>query len=116
MNSILEELKQWQSEGGGAIEHGMLCCSLPSDCSSAPQEQRNFTQALKYVGQHAKNVTHPIEICWQTGVLKHGTTVIFGCDDEGGKAYYRPLLCLDITKESVEKALEWQTPARGQRL
>ena len=76
-----------------------------------------LSKAALYIKDKAKDhLKDPIEICWQAGAVKHGIKILFTADYEGGKAFYSPLLDLQVTKEELSKALEYNTGYYGTRL
>ena len=119
LNSVLEECRMWSNSGQGSIEHDGKQYKVTIRRPVPPARLRRnaiLNQAMQYVEKHGKDIKEEIAICWQTGVLKHGKEVIFGCDYEGGKAYYAPLLQLGISKEALSQVLDSPAPSKGTRL
>ena len=73
-------------------------------------------QALAYIKENGSNLSKDVGICWQSGTVKHGLQILFGCDMEGGKAFYEPILELGLSKEAFAAHLDKPTQYYGKRL
>ena len=119
MNNVLEEFRKWQeiSDGTITVEGKQYTSALRRPFPPA-RLKRNaiLAQALRYCKANATSATKEIDICWQTGSVKHGTDIIFSCDYEAGKAYFAPLLDIGIAKEALSAHLDRPEPPKAQRL
>ena len=119
VQQLLEEFNKLKLEDKNTFEHKGASYTLHVRRPVPPARlKRNaiLKQATEYIEKNGKNITEPVAICWLSGVVKHGKTVLFACDFEDGRAYYEALLQHDITKDALSKALERPTPSYGKRL
>ena len=119
ISQILEGFKVLSGSAPLTVEHNATSYDLSLRTPIPPARLRRnaiLTQAKDYIKAHGKNLTKDVEICWTSGVVKHGTTVLFGCDMEGGKAYYEAILEHGLAKEPFAAQLDRPAVALGKRL